>query len=100
MAALDVIARTGRASTSHLQRRMGIGYNHAARLIDLLEDRGVVGPAHGAGPREVLLDPEAIMKMMQGESAPETPPGTESTGAPPPADDDLDLPSDDPSEES
>ncbi len=100
MAALDVIARTGRASTSHLQRRMGIGYNHAARLIDLLEDRGVVGPARGAGPREVLLDPEAIMKMMQGESAPETPPGNESAGAPPPADDDLDLPSDDPSEES
>ena len=95
MAALDVIARTGRASTSHLQRRMGIGYNHAARLIDLLEDRGVVGPARGAGPREVLLDPEAIMKIMQGESAPETPPGNESAGAPPPSDDDPDLPSDD-----
>ena len=73
MAALDVIARTGRASTSHLQRRMGIGYNHAARLIDLLEDRGVVGPAKGAGPREVLLDPEAIMKIMKGDSSPETP---------------------------
>ncbi len=95
MAALDVIARTGRASTSHLQRRMGIGYNHAARLIDLLEDRGVVGPARGAGPREVLLDPEAIMKIMQGESAPETPPGNESAGTPPPSDDDPDLPSDD-----
>ena len=54
--ALDVVRRTKRASTSHLQRRMGIGYNHAARLIDLLEDRGVIGPARGAGPREILID--------------------------------------------
>jgi len=94
MAALDVIARTGRASTSHLQRRMGIGYNHAARLIDLLEDRGVIGPARGAGPREVLLDPEAIMKIMQGESAPETPPDNIAAGTLPPPDEELSLPDD------
>jgi S-DNA-T family DNA segregation ATPase FtsK/SpoIIIE len=87
MAALDVIARTGRASTSHLQRRMGIGYNHAARLIDLLEDRGVIGPARGAGPREVLLDPEAIMKMMQGETQNADAGATPAPTDAPPADD-------------
>ena len=54
--AVEVVRLTNRASTSHLQRRMGIGYNHAARLIDLLEDRGIIGPARGAGPREILVD--------------------------------------------
>ena len=57
--ALEVLKMTRRASTSHLQRRMGIGYNHAARLIDLLEDRGVIGPAKGAGPRDILIDLDA-----------------------------------------
>ncbi len=66
--ALEVLQATKRASTSHLQRRMGIGYNHAARLIDLLEERGVIGPARGAGPREILLDPETLLT---GGSTPE-----------------------------
>ena len=57
--ALEVVRMTRRASTSHLQRRMGIGYNHAARLIDLLEDRGVIGPAKSAGPRDILIDLDA-----------------------------------------
>lgn len=57
--ALEVVRLTKRASTSHLQRRMGIGYNHAARLIDLLEDRGVIGPAKSAGPRDILIDLDA-----------------------------------------
>ena len=57
--ALEVVRTTRRASTSHLQRRMKIGYNHAARLIDMLEERGVIGPARGAGPREILIDLDA-----------------------------------------
>ena len=61
--ALDVVRLTGKASTSHLQRRMGIGYNHAARLIDLLEDRGVIGPAKGAGARDILVDLNAQPPM-------------------------------------
>ena len=61
--ALDVVRLTGKASTSHLQRRMGIGYNHAARLIDLLEDRGVIGPAKGAGSRDILIDLNAQPPM-------------------------------------
>ena len=50
-----VVISTNRASISHLQRQMRIGYNHAAKIIDLLEARGVIGPARGAGPREVLV---------------------------------------------
>ncbi len=52
--ALEVVRTTNHASTSHLQRKMGIGYNHAARLIDLLEERGIVSPQVGAQPREIL----------------------------------------------
>ena len=59
--ALEVVRDTKRASISHLQRRMGIGYNHAARIMDLLEERGVIGPARGAGPREILVDPETLL---------------------------------------
>ena len=52
--ALEVVRTTHRASTSHLQRKMGIGYNHAAHLIDLLDERGIIGPSLGAQPREIL----------------------------------------------
>jgi S-DNA-T family DNA segregation ATPase FtsK/SpoIIIE len=44
----------GKASTSYLQRRLKVGYSRAARLIDILEERGVVGPADGSKPREIL----------------------------------------------
>jgi len=52
--AIKVIYETKRASVSHFQRRMGLGYNNAARVMDLLEDRGVVAPATSAGPRQIL----------------------------------------------
>lgn len=58
--ALELIREERRASTSFLQRRMRLGYTRAARLMDLLEERGVVGPAEGAKPREILVaDPAA-----------------------------------------
>ena len=44
----------GKASTSLIQRRFRLGYNRAARCIDLLEERGIVGPPNGSKPREVL----------------------------------------------
>lgn len=48
------VISTRKASTSYLQRKLGVGYSRAARLIDMLEERGVVGPAAGSKPREVL----------------------------------------------
>ena len=54
--AYDIIVEANRASASLLQQRMGIGYNHASRIMHLFEKRGVIGPARGAGPREVLVN--------------------------------------------
>ncbi|MBI3019908.1 MAG: DNA translocase FtsK [Parcubacteria group bacterium] len=53
--ARETVVRTARASTTFLQRKFRIGYARAARLMDLLEERGIVGPADGAKPREVLV---------------------------------------------
>ncbi len=50
-----IIVEAGKASTSYLQRKLKVGYARAARLIDMLEDRGIVGPADGAKPRDVLI---------------------------------------------
>lgn len=50
----ELVIETGRASTSFLQRTLGVGYSRAARLIDMLEDGGVIGPGDGAKPREVI----------------------------------------------
>ena len=52
--AKEIVVSTGKASTSFLQRKLRIGYARAARLIDLLEEKGVVGPGSGAKPREVM----------------------------------------------
>jgi S-DNA-T family DNA segregation ATPase FtsK/SpoIIIE len=53
----SVIA-AGKASTSHLQRKLGIGYSRAAQLMDALEERGIIGPADGSKPRKVLAREE------------------------------------------
>ena len=50
-----VILETGQASVSMVQRRLGLGYTRAARLIDMMEEEGIVGPIRGAKPREVYL---------------------------------------------
>ena len=54
--AIEVIRTTRRASTSSIQRRLRIGYTRAARLIDILEEKGMVGPPRGAEAREILFD--------------------------------------------
>jgi S-DNA-T family DNA segregation ATPase FtsK/SpoIIIE len=51
-----LVIQNGKASASLLQRRMRIGYARAARILDLLEDEGVIGPAEGAKPRDILVD--------------------------------------------
>jgi S-DNA-T family DNA segregation ATPase FtsK/SpoIIIE len=55
----------GKASTSYLQRRLRVGYSRAARLIDMLEERGVIGPGEGSKPRQIL-------DGARGESSEET----------------------------
>ena len=55
---VDFVMETGKASASLLQRRFRLGYNRAARCIDLLEERGIVGPQNGSKPREVLVKKE------------------------------------------
>jgi DNA segregation ATPase FtsK/SpoIIIE, S-DNA-T family len=51
-----IIKETGRASVSMLQRRLKLGYNRAARIMDVLHDKGYVGPENGSSPREILVD--------------------------------------------
>ena len=64
---LEIIRQTRRASTSALQRRLRIGYTRAARIMDLLEQRGVVGPASGSDPREILIDLDGEVPANEGE---------------------------------
>ncbi|WP_181408150.1 FtsK/SpoIIIE family DNA translocase [Pararhizobium mangrovi] len=56
--AVAVVLRDGKASTSYIQRRLGIGYNRAASLIERMENEGVIGPANHAGKREILVPTE------------------------------------------
>nr|WP_165972759.1 DNA translocase FtsK [Martelella mediterranea] len=56
--AVAIVLRDGKASTSYIQRRLGIGYNRAATLIERMEDEGVIGPANHAGKREILVPTE------------------------------------------
>lgn len=55
--AVDVVTRTRQASASWLQRRMNVGYNRAAKLVEAMERKGIVGPANGSKPRQVLVSP-------------------------------------------
>ena len=52
--ALEIVMQAGKASASYLQRRLSIGYNRAARLIEDMEARGIIGPANGSKPREII----------------------------------------------
>ncbi len=63
--AVELVVRTGTASISLLQRRFRIGYTRAARLIDDLERRGVIGQYEGSKPREVIITPEQAMKLYE-----------------------------------
>jgi len=58
---LEIIRQERRASTSMLQRRLRLGYTRAARVVDILERRGILGPGEGAKPREILVDLDALV---------------------------------------
>jgi len=60
--ARELVLARGRASTSYLQRRLAIGYNRAARIMEQLEKEGIVGPSRGSKPREVLVERKSLGK--------------------------------------
>ena len=62
-AAVDVVLETGQASVSMLQRRLKLGYARAARLVDQMEEKGVVGPFEGSKPRQLLITKEQWQEM-------------------------------------
>ena len=63
--AIEVVVNAEQASVSMLQRRFRIGYNRAARLVDMMEERGIVGPADGSRPRKVFLTREGLAELDQ-----------------------------------
>lgn len=69
MEALEVILTEGKASASYLQRKLGLGYSRAARIIDELQDAGIIGQANGSKPREVLVAgiDEALSRLNSDE---------------------------------
>ena len=71
-AAAEVVVETGQASVSMLQRRLKLGYARAARLVDQLEEKGIVGPFEGSKPRQLLITKEQWqeMKYRQGGGVP------------------------------
>ncbi|MDP8215889.1 MAG: DNA translocase FtsK 4TM domain-containing protein [Candidatus Kaelpia imicola] len=65
--AINVIMQTGQASVSMLQRRLGVGYTRAARLIDMMEEDNIVGSYQGSKPREILMDREEYLQDFKEE---------------------------------
>ncbi len=68
-AAVDVIMETGQASVSMLQRRLKLGYARAARIVDEMEEKGIVGPFQGSKPRSILITKEQWEAMKSGQPA-------------------------------
>ncbi|MDY5739564.1 MAG: DNA translocase FtsK, partial [Anaerovoracaceae bacterium] len=64
--AIECVVKTGQASVSMLQRRFRIGYNRAARIVDMMEERGIVGPQDGSRPRQVLINEDELNQLKEG----------------------------------
>ena len=73
-AAVEVLLETGQASVSMLQRRLKLGYARAARIMDELEEKGIVGPFEGSKPRQMLITREQWEQMKNGAPIAENPP--------------------------
>ncbi len=80
-AAVEVILEVKQASVSMLQRRLKLGYSRAARLVDQMEERGIVGPFEGSKPRQLLITPEQ-WEVMKNGGAPQAEPIVEETFIP------------------
>ncbi len=61
--AVRLVVNNGQASTSMLQRRFRIGYTRAARIVEMMEERGIVGALNGAKPREILVSKDEVEQM-------------------------------------
>ena len=67
--AADIVVASGLGSTSNIQRKLKVGYSRAGRIMDMLEEKGVVGPPNGSKPREVLVDAMELETLKAFESA-------------------------------
>jgi S-DNA-T family DNA segregation ATPase FtsK/SpoIIIE len=70
--ALEIVLQQGKASASYIQRRLKVGYNRASRLVELMEEKGIVGPAKGSKPRDLMHNPE-VLGRATAMSAPRDP---------------------------
>lgn len=61
--AVDIVLETGTASTSFLQRKLSVGYARGAKIVDQLQEKGIIGPANGAKPREILITRQQWLEM-------------------------------------
>ena len=71
MDAIDVVVETGQASTSFIQRRFKVGYARAGRIIDQMEERGVISGYQGSKPRQVLMSLEKLQELKMGTNSEE-----------------------------
>lgn len=85
-AAIEVVVEMGQASVSMLQRRLKLGYGRAARLVDQMEEKGVVGPFEGAKPRQVLVTKEQWQEMQYRQGLSPAPASAAPSSEPPSAD--------------
>ena len=71
--AADIVVASGLGSTSNIQRRLSVGYSRAGRIMDMLEEKGIVGPPNGSKPREVLVDAMELetLKAFEAQDASE-----------------------------
>ena len=76
--AVDIVLETGTASTSFLQRKLSVGYARGAKIIDQLEEKGIIGPANGSKGREILINRQQWLEM-QAYSSNQTPFTAENT---------------------